>query len=167
MVSHGIYWFDVVIVVLYGVKIWTSQSHHSRLHPSLSLSQNYDFEQTTTANYYGMIDQLVASRGKAFFGCWFSTVSDLNLNTICLVIVLLISYSIFFFAALSSHNTSHAFAVHRIYQSATWVSYRRSQITWIRGRDHPIVLLRYAGSFRSYAKILSNKKAILCQRVSS
>jgi len=24
-------------------------------------------------NYYGMIDQLVASRGKTFFGCWFST----------------------------------------------------------------------------------------------
>ena len=24
-------------------------------------------------NYYGMIDQLVASRGKLFFGCWFST----------------------------------------------------------------------------------------------
>lgn len=24
-------------------------------------------------NYYGMIDQLVASRGKSFFGCWFST----------------------------------------------------------------------------------------------
>ncbi|CAB9502629.1 GDP-fucose protein O-fucosyltransferase [Seminavis robusta] len=24
-------------------------------------------------NYYGMIDQLVASRGKVFFGCWFST----------------------------------------------------------------------------------------------
>jgi hypothetical protein len=24
-------------------------------------------------NYYGMIDQLVASRGRTFFGCWFST----------------------------------------------------------------------------------------------
>jgi len=24
-------------------------------------------------NYYGMVDQLVASRGKIFFGCWFST----------------------------------------------------------------------------------------------
>jgi len=24
-------------------------------------------------NYYGMIDQLVASRGQTFFGCWFST----------------------------------------------------------------------------------------------
>jgi len=24
-------------------------------------------------NYYGMVDQLVASRGKNFFGCWFST----------------------------------------------------------------------------------------------
>jgi hypothetical protein len=25
------------------------------------------------ANYYGMIDQLVASRGTLFYGCWFST----------------------------------------------------------------------------------------------
>jgi hypothetical protein len=25
------------------------------------------------ANYYGMIDQLVASRAKIFYGCWFST----------------------------------------------------------------------------------------------
>jgi hypothetical protein len=25
------------------------------------------------ANYYGMIDQLVASRGRIFYGCWFST----------------------------------------------------------------------------------------------
>jgi hypothetical protein len=25
------------------------------------------------SNYYGMIDQLIASRGKQFFGCWFST----------------------------------------------------------------------------------------------
>jgi hypothetical protein len=24
-------------------------------------------------NYYGMIDQLIASRGRVFFGCWFST----------------------------------------------------------------------------------------------
>ena len=24
-------------------------------------------------NYYGMVDQLVASRGRAFFGCWYST----------------------------------------------------------------------------------------------
>jgi hypothetical protein len=24
-------------------------------------------------NYYGMIDQLVASRGRKFFGCWHST----------------------------------------------------------------------------------------------
>ena len=24
-------------------------------------------------NYYGMIDQLVASRGRIFYGCWFST----------------------------------------------------------------------------------------------
>lgn len=24
-------------------------------------------------NYYGMIDQLVATRSRVFFGCWFST----------------------------------------------------------------------------------------------
>lgn len=28
---------------------------------------------SASANYFGMIDQLVASRGKIFFGCWFST----------------------------------------------------------------------------------------------
>jgi len=29
--------------------------------------------QGVNSNYYGMIDQLVASRGRLFFGCWFST----------------------------------------------------------------------------------------------
>lgn len=29
--------------------------------------------ESINSNYYGMIDQLVASRGRAFFGCWFST----------------------------------------------------------------------------------------------
>lgn len=29
--------------------------------------------QGVNTNYYGMIDQLVASRGRVFFGCWFST----------------------------------------------------------------------------------------------
>jgi hypothetical protein len=29
--------------------------------------------QDVNTNYYGMIDQLVASRGRIFFGCWFST----------------------------------------------------------------------------------------------
>ena len=24
-------------------------------------------------NYFGMVDQLIASRGRIFFGCWFST----------------------------------------------------------------------------------------------
>jgi GDP-fucose protein O-fucosyltransferase len=24
-------------------------------------------------NYYGMVDQLISSRGETFFGCWFST----------------------------------------------------------------------------------------------
>jgi hypothetical protein len=35
-----------------------------------------DFKQElqgVNTNFYGMIDQLVASRGQTFFGCWFST----------------------------------------------------------------------------------------------
>lgn len=32
-----------------------------------------DTLQGVNTNYYGMIDQLVASRGRIFFGCWFST----------------------------------------------------------------------------------------------
>jgi hypothetical protein len=31
--------------------------------------------QGINSNYFGMIDQLVASRGRVFFGCWFSTFS--------------------------------------------------------------------------------------------
>jgi hypothetical protein len=37
-----------------------------------------DFEEELgdiNTNFYGMIDQLVASRGNNFFGCWFSTFS--------------------------------------------------------------------------------------------
>jgi hypothetical protein len=29
-------------------------------------------------NFYGMIDQLVASQGRVFFGCWFSTFTVSN-----------------------------------------------------------------------------------------
>lgn len=32
-----------------------------------------DSLEGVNSNYYGMIDQLVASRGRIFFGCWFST----------------------------------------------------------------------------------------------
>ena len=32
-----------------------------------------DSLQNVNSNYFGMIDQLVASRGETFFGCWFST----------------------------------------------------------------------------------------------
>ena len=32
-----------------------------------------DALKDVNSNYYGMIDQLVASRGRIFFGCWFST----------------------------------------------------------------------------------------------
>ncbi|GAX18598.1 hypothetical protein FisN_10Hh195 [Fistulifera solaris] len=32
--------------------------------------------QGINSNYFGMIDQLVASRGRVFFGCWFSTFSS-------------------------------------------------------------------------------------------
>jgi hypothetical protein len=31
--------------------------------------------QGLNTNKYGMLDQLVAARGRVFFGCWFSTVS--------------------------------------------------------------------------------------------
>lgn len=34
------------------------------------------------SNYFGMIDQLVASRGRIFFGCWFSTFTGMSL--VCL-----------------------------------------------------------------------------------
>lgn len=32
-----------------------------------------DILKDVNSNYFGMIDQLVASRGQTFFGCWFST----------------------------------------------------------------------------------------------
>lgn len=32
-----------------------------------------DMGKQVNTNYYGMVDQLVASRGRTFFGCWFST----------------------------------------------------------------------------------------------
>lgn len=32
-----------------------------------------DLGDEVNTNYFGMIDQLVASRGRTFFGCWFST----------------------------------------------------------------------------------------------
>ena len=32
-----------------------------------------DLGDEVNTNYFGMIDQLVASRGRIFFGCWFST----------------------------------------------------------------------------------------------
>lgn len=35
-----------------------------------------DFKQElegVNTNYFGMVDQLIASRGRIFFGCWFST----------------------------------------------------------------------------------------------
>jgi GDP-fucose protein O-fucosyltransferase len=48
-----------------------------------ALSEHYDvvflddvidvMGKQVNTNYYGMVDQLVASRGRIFFGCWFST----------------------------------------------------------------------------------------------
>ena len=37
------------------------------------LDDFHDELKGINSNYYGMIDQLVASRGRTFFGCWFST----------------------------------------------------------------------------------------------
>jgi hypothetical protein len=34
-------------------------------------------------NKYGMLDQLVAARGRVFFGCWFSTVSIIVYRNTC------------------------------------------------------------------------------------
>ena len=39
----------------------------------LFLDDFLDKLEGINTNYYGMIDQLVASRGRIFFGCWFST----------------------------------------------------------------------------------------------
>jgi hypothetical protein len=32
-----------------------------------------DLLEGVNTNYFGMVDQLIASRGRIFFGCWFST----------------------------------------------------------------------------------------------
>jgi hypothetical protein len=37
------------------------------------MSDFKDLLQGINTNYYGQIDQLIASRGRVFFGCWFST----------------------------------------------------------------------------------------------
>jgi len=39
----------------------------------LFLDDFHDELQGTNTNYYGMLDQLITSRGRFFFGCWFST----------------------------------------------------------------------------------------------
>jgi hypothetical protein len=39
----------------------------------LNLDCRHFYLHCSTANYFGMIDQLVASRGRIFFGCWWST----------------------------------------------------------------------------------------------
>jgi hypothetical protein len=39
----------------------------------LFLDDFKDVLEGVNTNYYGMIDQLVASRGRIFFGCWFSS----------------------------------------------------------------------------------------------
>jgi GDP-fucose protein O-fucosyltransferase len=43
-------------------------------HYNLYFLDDFTLElQGVNTNYFGMIDQLVASRGRVFFGCWFST----------------------------------------------------------------------------------------------
>jgi hypothetical protein len=43
-------------------------------HYDVVFLEDFDHElQNVNTNYYGMIDQLVASRGRIFYGCWFST----------------------------------------------------------------------------------------------
>ena len=37
------------------------------------LDDYMDLLKDVNSNYFGMIDQLIASRGDTFFGCWFST----------------------------------------------------------------------------------------------
>jgi hypothetical protein len=45
-----------------------------RAHYDLLFMDDFQTElQGVNTNYYGMIDQLVASRGRVFFGCFFST----------------------------------------------------------------------------------------------
>lgn len=39
----------------------------------LFLDDFMDELEGINSNYYGMIDQLIASRGRIFYGCWFST----------------------------------------------------------------------------------------------
>jgi hypothetical protein len=39
--------------------------------------------QDVNTNFYGLIDQLVASRSRTFFGCWFSTYVSFNLLFSC------------------------------------------------------------------------------------
>ena len=39
----------------------------------LFLDDFHDLIKDVNTNYYGMMDQLIASRGRIFFGCWFST----------------------------------------------------------------------------------------------
>jgi len=44
-----------------------------KMYDLLFLDDFKDDLANVNSNYYGMIDQLIASRGKIFFGCWFST----------------------------------------------------------------------------------------------
>jgi len=45
----------------------------AELYDVVFLDDVKDVLEGVNTNYYGMIDQLVASRGRIFFGCWFST----------------------------------------------------------------------------------------------
>jgi hypothetical protein len=52
------------------------KSYFKALHQHYDVVYLDDFKEdlgSINSNYYGMVDQLVASRGRVFFGCWFST----------------------------------------------------------------------------------------------
>lgn len=81
------------------------------------------------SNFYGMIDQLVTTRSRVFFGCWFSTY--------VLLILLLFGCRRVEFTKLASFAdyTSSLFycQIHWLHQSNTRIPCRRGTATGIQG----------------------------------
>jgi GDP-fucose protein O-fucosyltransferase len=62
--------------VVYIASDETDQSFFKPLREAFDVVMLDDFKhllEGVNSNYYGMIDSLIASRSKVFFGCWFST----------------------------------------------------------------------------------------------
>ena len=100
---------------------YNNSNHHPLIVSLFSLSLS---PSLFAANYYGMIDQLVASRGRIFFGCWWSTVSDsYNLIFLCFVkfdvlyIIIVVLFSQYCCVAIQ--NTP----VYRIHQPDARISF--------------------------------------------